>query len=364
MHIFFKAISAATLTLGLIWATSAITRPPYDGRAGIAYAKATAPLRGQSLDVHLWYPTEPGGRAVTVGGNGVFHGTPAGRGAPPAPGRHPLIVMSHGAGGNAGQFGWIASKLAAAGYVVALPNHPGSTSGNASAIEAARIWQRPQDVTAVLDEITSHPQDYPFVAPARIGVLGFSAGGYTALALSGARVDPARLAAFCDAGGRGMSDCDFFARFGVDLHAIDLTPAAQDLRDDRIGFAVVVDPGIVETLTSDSLGRIDLPMLVINLGAEAHVPAPVHARALSETVPGAQYRLVADATHFSFLAECTPKGPAILVAEGEADPLCTDAGGRSRGDIHAELADTILQFLGTAAAAGSGAGAGAVVNGS
>lgn len=336
----------AALAGGAVWAGAELTRPPYDGRAGIAQAETFDARRDREIGFHIWYPAEPGGRHVTVGGNGVFHGTPAGRGAPHADRAHPVILMSHGAGGNAGQFGWIAERLAAAGFVVVLPNHPGSTSGDASAAAAVRIWERPLDMTAVLDAITAAPQDFPYMDLDRVGVLGFSAGGYTALALAGARVDPARLAAFCDQGGRGMSDCDFFARFGIDLHALDLSPAAQDLRDPRIGFAVVVDPGIVETLTPESLAGIDMPMLVINLGAEDRVPAPVHARALSEAVPGAEYRIVSDATHFSFLAECKPRGAAILIDEGEADPLCADAGGRPRAEIHAELAGSILNFLG------------------
>lgn len=336
----------AALAAGAVWVGAELTRPPHDGRAGIAYAEAFDTRRDREIGFHIWYPAEPGGRRVTVGGNGVFHGTPAGRGAPHVDGAHPIIMMSHGAGGNAGQFGWIAARLAAAGFVVLLPNHPGSTSGDASAAAAVRIWERPLDMTAVLDAITAAPEDFPYMDLDRIGVLGFSAGGYTALALAGARVDPERLAAFCDDGGRGMSDCDFFARFGIDLHALDLAPAAQDLRDPRIGFAVVVDPGIVETLTRESLAGIDLPMLVINLGAEDRIPAPVHARALSEAVPGAEYRIVPDATHFSFLAECKPRGAAILIDEGEADPLCADAGGRPRAEIHAELAGSILNFLG------------------
>jgi predicted dienelactone hydrolase len=345
MNTIFKIATAAMVAGGLTWAAWTLTRPPYAGQVGIAYGDALAPLRQQDIAFHIWYPADPGGREVMVGGNGVFHGTPAGRGAPHAQGRFPLIVLSHGAGGNAGQFGWIASELAGAGFVVVLPNHPGSTSGNASAAEALRIWERPQDVTAVLDEIMRNPQDYAYIDPDRIGVLGFSAGGYTALALAGARVDPARLSAFCDDGGRGMSDCDFFARFGVDLHSMDLSPAGQVLRDPRISFAVVVDPGIVETLTPQSLRAIDLPLLVVNLGDEDRVPAPVHARALSEAVPRALYRLVPDATHFSFLAECKPNGPSILEAEGEPDPLCADAGGRSRADIHAELVTAITAFV-------------------
>ena len=139
MHRHFKLIIAAALAGSAVWAGVELTRPPFAGQAGIAFGTARAPIRQAEIDFHIWYPSQPGGRAVTVGGNGVFHGTEAGRGAPHRGHAYPVIVISHGAGGNAGQFGWIASRLAEAGYVVVLPNHPGSTSGNASALDAVRI---------------------------------------------------------------------------------------------------------------------------------------------------------------------------------------------------------------------------------
>jgi predicted dienelactone hydrolase len=253
--------------------------------------------------------------------------------------------MSHGAGGNAGQFGWIASELAQSGFVVVLPNHPGTTTGNASAEAAVRVWERPADVSAVLDEITNDPEAYPYIDPDHISVLGFSAGGYTAMAVAGARVAPDLLQRFCDTTDHGMSDCAFLAHFGIDLHEIDLSPAAQDLTDPRIKAAVVVDPGIVSTMTPDSLSGIDIPMLILNLGEEDTVPAGVYARPASEIIPSASYAIVPDAIHFSFLAQCKEKGAAILENEGELDPLCDDAGGRPRSDIHAELSDLIVTYL-------------------
>ncbi|MDA7428873.1 prolyl oligopeptidase family serine peptidase [Primorskyibacter aestuariivivens] len=336
----------AAMAIGLTgWGGFELFRPAYEGGAGIAYGAAHAPLRGTDVEFHIWYPAEPGGKRVRVGGNGVFHGTPAGRRAPHRAGRFPAIVISHGAGGNAGQFGWIAEKLAEAGFVVLLPNHPGTTTGNASAQAAVRVWERPGDVTAVLDEVTGHPDRYPFVDPDRMAALGFSAGGYTAMALSGARGDPDRLQRFCDAGDHGMSDCAFLAQFGIDLHKMDLSPAGQDLRDPRFSTAVIVDPGIVSTLTQDSLSEIAVPMMVANLGDENLVPQGVYTRQAAEQIPGADYVVIPDATHFSFLAECTPKGAAILKDEGEPDPLCDDAGGRSRAAILAELAQRILAFF-------------------
>jgi predicted dienelactone hydrolase len=335
---------AACLGLGG-WGIYEMTRPAYDGHAGITYGSAYAPIRDQNVKFHIWYPANPGGRAVTVGGNGVFYGTEAGRNAPRQPGQFPTVIMSHGAGGNAGQFGWIASELAQAGFVVVLPNHPGTTTGNASAEAAVRVWERPADVSAVIDELTENAANYPYIDAGRISVLGFSAGGYTAMALSGARVDPDRLQRFCDGADHGMSDCAFLAHFGIDLHSMDLSPAGQDLRDPRIRNAVVVDPGIVSTLTDESLQQIDIPMFVINLGDPGTIPAGVDAAQAVQNIRDAQYELLEDATHFSFLAQCKPAGPRILENEGEPDPLCDDAGGQSRASIHGKLSEMIVDYL-------------------
>ena len=328
-----------------VWGIKYATAPAYEGRIGIDESEAFAPIRNANVDFHIWYPAQAGGRSVTVGGNGVFYGTSAGRDAPHRQGQFPMVLISHGAGGNAGQFGWIAAALADAGFVVVLPNHPGTTSANASAHAAVRVWERPADITAVIDHIVAQSQDYPYIDTNRIAALGFSAGGYTAMAVSGARVDAAALQGFCDHGDHGMSDCAFLARGGVDLHALDLSPAAQDLRDARIKVAVVIDPGIVETLTPNSLSNIDFPMLIVNLGDAGTIPAGVDASVVAKLILKAQYKRLDDATHFSFLAQCKPKGAKILENEGEVDLLCDDAGGRGRGAIHTELKDLIVAYL-------------------
>ena len=342
-----KSLTIATGCIAIaaaVWAVRYATAPAYDGTAGITYGTATSPGRGVEIDFHLWYPATPGGRSVTVGGNGVFHGTPAGRNAPHAPGRFPLVLISHGSGGNAGQFGWIARALAEAGFVVALPNHPGTTTGNASAEAAMRLWERPADVRALIDTITASPAAYPFIDTTRISALGFSAGGFTAMALAGAHAEPAALNAFCDEP-NGMSDCAYFAHRGIDVSSVDFGPVAQDMSDPRIRSAVVIDPGIIQTVTDTSLQGIDIPIQVINLGSEGTVPAGVNAELASTLMPRARFERVEDSSHFSFLAQCKPRGAAILEDEGELDPLCSDGGTRERADIHAELIECIVTFL-------------------
>ena len=340
-----KSAALATAALAGGWGIFELKRPVYSGATGITYGEAFAPARNRSLDFHIWYPAEPGGKTVKVGGNGVFYGTEAGRGAPHRKGRFPAVLISHGAGGNAGQFGWIAEKLAEAGYVVLMPNHPGTTTGNASAEAAVRVWERPADLTAVIDEVTDHPARYPFIDTDAFAVLGFSAGGYTALAVSGARVDPDRLQRFCDETDHGMSDCAFLAHFGIDLHEMDLSPAGQDLSDPRISAAVVVDPGIVSTLTEDSIAAIDIPMLILNLGREDEVPSGVYAGKLADSIPSARYTTLPGASHFSFLAQCKPNGAQILEREGEPDALCEDAGNEPRSALHESLAKEIIGYL-------------------
>jgi len=145
MPIFTKClkVSSALFVATVVgWGSYEILRPAYDGPVGIAKGSAYAPVRDTDVSFDIWYPAHPGGKTVTVGGNGVFFGTQAGRRAPRREGTFPLVLISHGAGGNAGQFGWIASELANNGYVVVLPNHPGTTSGNASAQAAVSIFKK------------------------------------------------------------------------------------------------------------------------------------------------------------------------------------------------------------------------------
>jgi len=154
--------TAGAAALGLsAWLVHDLTRAPYDGNAGVLYGSAFAPQRGSEVDFTVWYPATPGGKAVTIGGNGVFHGTPAGRDAPRQKGRFPLVVISHGAGGNAGQFSWIASELVQAGFVVVLPNHPGTTTRNASAAAPVRVRDTPAGVSPVLRAIPATPAGFP-----------------------------------------------------------------------------------------------------------------------------------------------------------------------------------------------------------
>ena len=307
-----------------------------------------AAARERPLEVLLWYPAAPGGKALLEGENRLFKGTPARQDAPAAPGRYPLLLLSHGSGGNAANMGWLAGPLAQQGYIVAAPNHPGTTTADSTPEATMRIWERPADISAVLTALLNQPDWQARIQPDRVAVLGFSLGGHTALALAGARVNLDRYARYCEdpaAMTVRLGECRWLASSPVGLRQLDPTRFGQSFKDPRIQQAIAIDPGLAQAFEVDSLHSITVPVHIVNLGRPGTHPRAVAAAPLAQAIPGSSYATVPDAIHFSFLRECQANGRAILAKEGDPDPLCDDGGSRSRADIHAELLRRVSQAL-------------------
>ncbi len=281
---------------------------------------------------------------MLVGDSTLFRGTAARGDAPFAEGRFPLVLLSHGSGGNAPGLGWLASRLAAEGFVVAAPNHPGSTTGNASQIATIKIWNRPADISAVITAVVADKRLGSRIDGNRIGVLGFSLGGNTALSLVGARADAEAYSRYCEGSAAGP-ECAWFVRGGVSFKALDKERFNRSNLDGRIKAAVVIDPAMAQAYQPESLAKVAVPTHIINLGRPGWIIPAIEGSKLARAIPGAGYDTVSDATHYSFLGECKPEGPAILKAEGDEDPLCEDGGSRPRAAIHAQLVNMIVGFF-------------------
>src|SRR6266550_1134798 len=82
----------------------------------------------------------------------------------------------------------IALALASQGYVVAAPTH----------ISGVGVWVgRPEQVSRVIDTVLEDEKLGSHIARERIGVVGHSNGGYTALAVAGAQPSTSADAAHC-----------------------------------------------------------------------------------------------------------------------------------------------------------------------
>lgn len=329
----------------LLASASAIPAVSAAETIGTTILDIASPERGRPLRVTLWYPAGEGGTPIQMGANPLFTGTQAFAGAPVETGRHALVVLSHGSGGQAANLGWLAGALAAQGFIVAAPDHPGTTSGDSRPAETVKIWERPADLTAVVTGLQSHVAWGHAVDPIRVGAVGFSLGGFSVLALAGARGDAAAFANYCAVDRGPVSDCAWYARGGVDLRRLDAKRFGESAKDDRIRSVVAIDPALAQALQPLSLNSIAIPVHFINLGEAGTTWIGVEASGLAPLVPGASLERIADADHFSFLGECRAEGAQILRREGETDPLCDDGGARSRREIHQDLAALIGDAL-------------------
>jgi predicted dienelactone hydrolase len=129
-------------------------------------------------------------------------------GAVPAKGRFPLVIVSHGYRGWPESMSYITENLASKGYVVAGIDHgdlpfKDAAGFNASfGLTASTRARDQQAVLAGLTQLASANRD-PLSASIdaeRVALIGYSMGGFGALATAGAGYDP-ESAAYRSLGG-------------------------------------------------------------------------------------------------------------------------------------------------------------------
>lgn len=111
----------------------------------------------------------------------------------PAPregdGPFPLVLLSHGAGGNRSAFDSLSAYLASLGYLCVTLTHDDTRP-------SSRL-ERPADVSFALDVILGAAPPSPLLAgrvdAARVGMVGHSFGAFTTLAIMGSRFREATL---------------------------------------------------------------------------------------------------------------------------------------------------------------------------
>lgn len=300
----------------------------------------------RSLPIAIWYPTDDPSKTSTVGENSVFYGTPAVKEAAPTPGSHPLVVLSHGYGGNWRNLNWLASDLAQQGYIVAAPDHPGTTTFNKNADQAGKLWERPHDLSRVIDALMADPQLGGQIDAHRIAAIGHSLGGWTVTALAGARFDTARFEQDCKIH-TSPRTCSLSAELGLGNRELE-----KEMGDPRLGAFISLDLGLARGFSPESLASIDIPSLVISAGTDiGDMPAVLESGYLAQHLRKASstYVDIPDALHFSFMQLCKPGAAALIEEETPGDGIvCKEAGTREREEIHREISFLVIGFLATA----------------
>ncbi|MEL6138939.1 MAG: alpha/beta hydrolase [Cyanobacteria bacterium J06628_6] len=216
----------------------------------------------------------------------------------------PLVVLSHGLGGNRETLAYLAEHLASYGFAVAVVEHPGSSaaqldallSGQADeAVEPEEMVQRPTSIQTLLDQLSAEG-DLGQIDFQNVGVLGQSFGGYTSLALAGATIDTDSLAQSCP-----PQIVQLNLSLLLQCLVTDLPQPLPALGDERVKAAIAINPLNSTVFGPTGMADISVPLMMIAGSDDTVTPA------LAEqirpftwlTTPERYLLLLENGTHFS-----------------------------------------------------------------
>ncbi|WP_223784499.1 alpha/beta fold hydrolase [Myxococcus sp. AS-1-15] len=348
----FAHLRSGVLGLALLMGGCATSRPAPgvaaaspDGAdaahaVGFTSLSYTDGARQRTLKTVVWYPAAEGTRMEEHPTSPIFVPFVAAKDAPVATAhaRWPLVVLSHGNGGAAINMSWFGAHLAAHGFIVMSVDHPGNTYGDTSPEGYVRGWERPQDFTALLDAVSKDAVWGPRVDAGRIGAAGHSMGGYTALALVGARLNLSPIMQGCTSPEtRAHPGCDELR--DVDYSRIDLAVARASYKDARVRAAFSMAPGMAGSYEARDVADIDVPVALVLAQGDELMPHAQNGMHLAKLLPSAKTVVLEDAAHFTFLPRCTELGFKV------AEMLCRDATPGTRGASQARtLAEAVAFF--------------------
>ncbi len=231
----------------------------------------------------------------------------------------PVIVISHGIGTDSNNFRYLANHLATNGFAVVVPNHPGSDTKqveslmNGSASEVAQpeeFINRPLDVKFVLDELEklnkTDSRLNNVLDLQRIGVFGQSFGGYTALALAGAKINLEKIQQNCNQKALKQT---WNMSLLLQCRMQELQPnkpvKQYNLYDERIKAVIAVNPITSIIFGETGLSEIKTPVMMVASSEDTVAPALYEQILPFSWINNPQKYLVQmeGATHFSAIGD-------------------------------------------------------------
>lgn len=250
-----KAITAQ-VQLESANAPSDFSRLPNPLKPGpFKYNKTTLNLKRQTLALD---------RAAAERDYSVDLYVPEGKTRPSA-----VVIVSHGLGSTPGAFGYFGEHLASHGFVVAIPEHVGSGEEqfqelfaglSNSNVRLTEFVERPLDVKQVIDELErlSKTTLAGKLDLSRIGILGHSFGGYTALVSAGATLNLERLFRTCPTANR--------LNLSVGLQCLNEVLPPFDthvLSDRRVKAAIAINPLTSIVFGPEGMGTLKVPTMLV-----------------------------------------------------------------------------------------------------
>jgi predicted dienelactone hydrolase len=252
--------------------------------------------------------------------------------------KRPLVMFSHGAGGNGSAYAWFGEYMASHGYLVAMAYHYRANTYDSSALFVrSKIWQRPRDISLEITQLLQDKTSGQHVDPNQIGVAGHSQGGFTALWLGGAAVNPDLFMAFQGGWKKNMMVPPHLR----EQMRPDAEPA-RDLRDERVKAAFAMAPGDIQGFGMDEAGlrQMKVPAYLIVGAGDTTTPATDNAAFAPKFIPHAQLDIIpGPVNHEIFDNECDQLG------RDNYPDACVDAPGVDRTKLHEYIGNAALEFF-------------------
>jgi predicted dienelactone hydrolase len=289
------------------------------------------------LVVGVWYPTSAPAQDRPLGAY-VQHVAPD---APVVGEQLPLVVMSHGNGSTYQNHYDTAIALAKAGFVAAAVSHTGDTHDDQS--RAVFVMDRPLHIHRLLAYMLTEWPGCAQIDASRVGMFGFSIGGFTALVAVGGVPDLSLAEAHAKAH-PDYYDAQVAKRSGATPEALAMLrsklPASTWVHDLRIKAAVVAAPALGYTFGRDGLKDISVPIQLWRAADDHILPHPDYAEAVRIALPSPpEFHLVDNADHFDFLAPCTD------LLRQVAPAICVSRPGFDRTAFHQTFNAEVVRFF-------------------
>ncbi len=195
----------------------------------------------------------------------------------------PVVVISHGFADSRSSFTELAKFLASHGFAVALPEHIGSNFAQQEATLAGRgrelfrlneFIDRPLDVTFLLNYLEGLNQSnfQGRLNLKKVGIIGHSFGGYTALMVGGATVDFEQIIQDCKQDSLNISSLLQCRAKEFKPSSVQRKILSQGLKDPRIQLVITLNPVSSIVFGKKGLSRIQVPVVMGSAGYDPATP--------------------------------------------------------------------------------------------
>lgn len=313
-----------TLNLPEGWASRSL------GVQTIEYKDET---RNRPVTVEIWYPTEQTEPTDTPSDSVWIHPQEIRNASISSEQpKYPLLLMSHGHRGDRRERSWLANSLAKEGYIIAAVDHYGDTRSTFNPLISLRFWERPLDLSFVLNQILKDPSIQNRINPDQIGFIGYSLGGMTGLGLAGAKAKNVPETVLQSIKSQREITPKMIAQ-------IDFSKSEHSYLEPRIKAMLLICPATF-VYSPENLKTITIPIGLIATLDDEVLPHKYHSHQIIKYAIPRKLKIMRKASHYSFLNRISETGKKFFQQHAQTDSPTYD-----RATIHKEVSLFAIDFF-------------------